>query len=490
MRIRSIDRILVLPVALLFLAYVLYRAIALDITYDEAWTILDLVPNSLGDVLSCIPCDANNHLLNTLLIKIIHTPGWRTTFLARLPNVLAFLIYLYHAWKIGRIFTTGLLSFAIFFALLANPFLLDFFSLARGYGMGQAFQLASIYWLLKFARDRHPRQAHVAMALASIGALAMLTQLYHVLALYFLCGLLAVRGERDPARVVIGNTLILMVLAGILFTPVRNQLAIDAFYHGGTTGVFHDTLLSLARYTLYDRFTEDVIRPFVAGFMLLVAGLAGHALFRRRALASPTVVVALMLVLCITGMIVQHHLLNTRYVFDRGALFLYPLIILTLLFGTIELPWKRAVTFIVSGILAFTGANLLMNANHDRTVQWSYDAFTSQALERIERMGAAQGRVLKVDHSWPFRTSIRYHLHKQDFEHLVLVDPTRDPLTDPSSVDVYLYLDHPLDKAPYDPDNEPVDAGRSDTLLSWDNGTHLLTGIQWRGRHLSSPHQQ
>ncbi|MCH8554049.1 MAG: DUF2827 domain-containing protein, partial [Schleiferiaceae bacterium] len=69
-------------------------------TYDEVWTITHFAKFYYPDVLTCTPCDANNHILNTLFIKVLFTLFGESLFLARLPNVLAFLMYSSYCAKI------------------------------------------------------------------------------------------------------------------------------------------------------------------------------------------------------------------------------------------------------------------------------------------------------------------------------------------------------------------------------------------------------
>ena len=86
-------------VLFIVIKYLIYnskiRAVVLGITYDEAWTINDFVHQRVINILNYTPCDANNHILNTLAIKLVYFLTGASTFTTRLPNVLAFIVYLY-----------------------------------------------------------------------------------------------------------------------------------------------------------------------------------------------------------------------------------------------------------------------------------------------------------------------------------------------------------------------------------------------------------
>jgi hypothetical protein len=69
-RERERERIYLFLGFLVFI-YILIRSININITYDEAWTLRDFVSLPFKQIFSFEPADANNHLLNTVLIKIL-----------------------------------------------------------------------------------------------------------------------------------------------------------------------------------------------------------------------------------------------------------------------------------------------------------------------------------------------------------------------------------------------------------------------------------
>jgi hypothetical protein len=74
----------------------------------------------------------------------------------RFPNVLAFLVYGIAVWLILKPWKNNpLLYFSGCGLLLLNPYMIDFFSLARGYGLALAFGLMAIYF---FVKAREPGQ--------------------------------------------------------------------------------------------------------------------------------------------------------------------------------------------------------------------------------------------------------------------------------------------------------------------------------------------
>ncbi|MDO8898819.1 MAG: hypothetical protein Q7V19_14310, partial [Bacteroidales bacterium] len=100
---------------------------------------------------------ANNHLINTWLIRqSTRLSGSNSELALRFPNVLAFLVYGIAVWLILKPWKNNpLLYFSGYGLLLLNPYMIDFFSLARGYGLALAFGLMAIYF---FVKTREPGQ--------------------------------------------------------------------------------------------------------------------------------------------------------------------------------------------------------------------------------------------------------------------------------------------------------------------------------------------
>src|SRR5664279_3003482 len=81
--------------AVSLLAYVAVRAIRIPIVYDEAFSYLNFVSKSFGTILSInTPEPVNNHVLNSLLSRLSMLAFGPSEWALRLPNVVAFGLYL------------------------------------------------------------------------------------------------------------------------------------------------------------------------------------------------------------------------------------------------------------------------------------------------------------------------------------------------------------------------------------------------------------
>ena len=125
-----------------FSTFIFYKAFITEITVDEAYSFLNYsyVENVLNIGI------ANNHLLNSYLVTLFQNFGYSEIFL-RLPNVIFGWIYIALVINVSLKSKNYLLSL---FLLILNPYVIDFFSISRGYGISTSLIFLSIYSYLYF----------------------------------------------------------------------------------------------------------------------------------------------------------------------------------------------------------------------------------------------------------------------------------------------------------------------------------------------------
>ena len=166
-----------------FISYEVARALRVSFTFDEAATVLVYIK---GGFLALFDFNqANNHFLNTLLAKVFSMVGGTHDLVLRLPNLLGYGAYLVFSWLLLKRFVRGTAAVLGFVLLNANPYVLDFFSLCRGYGLSLAFLMASLYsFTLFLPRPGEPgteadrlRSLTKSLGLAAAGVLCNFTLL-------------------------------------------------------------------------------------------------------------------------------------------------------------------------------------------------------------------------------------------------------------------------------------------------------------------------
>ena len=152
-------------VAALTAAYIVARAFLVPMTYDEAATYIryiDAGPWALFDF-----SVATNHFLNTVLTRLSSQLMGDAPWALRLPNLLAGFGYLVFAGALVRRADRGIVGLAGFALMVANPYLLDYFALSRGYGLAIALLTASLYFVLRWLEE--PPEAPGARRLLAWG---------------------------------------------------------------------------------------------------------------------------------------------------------------------------------------------------------------------------------------------------------------------------------------------------------------------------------
>jgi hypothetical protein len=129
-------------------AYILARAILVPLTFDEA--VIDVRYMSADWVSLFEIGSGTNHFLNSVLTRVSSTIFGTDPWALRLPNVVAGIGYLLAAAAVARRAAHPFIGLAGFVLLVANPYLLDYFAVSRGYGLAIALLAWSIYYLLRW----------------------------------------------------------------------------------------------------------------------------------------------------------------------------------------------------------------------------------------------------------------------------------------------------------------------------------------------------
>jgi hypothetical protein len=398
--------------------YVLIRALAIPCTFDEGMTYVRFVRRPVRAILSPrqgpgLPgLAANNHLLNTLLAKGAEAAAGSSVAALRIPNVLAFVSYALFSWLVLRRLAPATVALAGFLALAGNIFVLDFFSLCRGYGLSLGFLAPGIWFMLRALEDRaggwvDSAAAVLCLSLAMLASFPLLAPLLVVAAGVPVFRIVRERWGGDgswdgvPREILPGA----FILTGAFVVGLPYLAALsraDALYFGGTKGFVSDTVGSLVRDSLYAApFTTRIsaLLPVwiamawaaVTMFGLFVAGKGGRA-----ASAIPYLACSIVLDGTIVAAILARGILGSRYPISRTAIFFVPLFFFTL-FGAIGIAarsprpvLRNASTGVALAIAAAAVFPFASRANLRRPRYWAYDMDTPAMLDDLARMRATR----------------------------------------------------------------------------------------------------
>ncbi len=128
--------------AVFAMLWVIGRACVQSITIDEADTYLMWVARP--DPSHWTPA-ANNHVLNSLLMRLFTSVFGLSHLTVRAPALIGAVIYIFAAYFLCLLITRDrLLEWPLFVCFVFNPLVLDYLVAARGYGLAMAFLTCAI----------------------------------------------------------------------------------------------------------------------------------------------------------------------------------------------------------------------------------------------------------------------------------------------------------------------------------------------------------
>lgn len=432
-------------VGIVVLVYVAARAAILSFTHDESLTVLRGVLPGLESLLSFSFADANNHLLNSFLVYLSSSLFGLSEAALRLPNVLALLLFGTAGWLIVRRLPDPVLQVSAFLLLLLNPFQLDFFALCRGYGLSVGLATASLYFALESTTGSKRKTASTlacSMSLASLAVLANLAVLNFLLSLGAMLCAFRLREKwqqrrrssvaqlsAEFARETLLPVLSPMVVLAVILTPVVRKLVDNkALYYGGTDGFWADTMTSLAEATLYGQSfagSGASAMCMLAVATVLTAATATAVRWSREGLSdsvSRRIMLLGILVLCISAIQLQHHLMGTKFLIERTGLFFLPLLGLILAFLCEDLLRLHKAALAVPVTLALlAAANVVATANLTHTHTWRYDADTKTMMADVAALIAAapqSDRASSIGGLWIFEPTVNFYRTQLGLERL------------------------------------------------------------------------
>lgn len=423
--------------ALLLLTYTVIRAAVLSITWDEAYTYIEFVRNGVILPGKYEMMSANNHILNTIGMILFSKMFGVSEFALRIPNVIAHFIFLFYSAKLVRKIDQPLLVICAFVILNVNPYMLDFFCLARGYGLSLGMMMASIYYLSAFCSEedqQKTKNAFVAMLFAALAVLSNFVLLNYFVVLFGLIFLTFIyfaatkalwRGERFSFFIkgTLPSLILLCVLLWFVIPVTFKLKEAGALFFGGERSFWSDTISTIVDRSFYElgynywfqRIAKAIVFIVLIGATIYTLITPVKKASRGKALFLTTLI--LLIGLCSLSTIIQHHLMGTPYLLDRTVLFLVVLFSLIFVFFLAELlQLKKAVLFIGLISAAFLLFHFFMTFNFQYVLEWKYDADTKQMLADLnEQKTIPVGKeTISIGIPLTFDPAINFYREKDD----------------------------------------------------------------------------
>lgn len=463
--------------------YLYKRAYLLPATHDEVQTSLTFAQMPVWRILYYTHPIPNNHILNTLLVKLCQTIGGINALTIRLPNLFFYWLYFLSACIFARVCSLDWrIKIFAFSAFLLNPYLLDFFSLARGYALSIDFMLAACLSAYFWLQTGHKRWWIIAIVLSCLSVYSNFTSLHFYMPFFALLGYSAWERLPSPRRLpdvlpywkplVSGG----IVLGMFSIIPLLKITLTHQLRFWETTGFYKDTLGTLVTMSLYGKsylFTPEFTAQFVAALTALLICFMGIALVwnvwqKRLVLMSDSFTFFFCLLLgSILVPCIQFWLLKTPLPTTRTALFYYPLLVLPTIFflEKIRLRFRWSVNLVAIPLTVFVWFHFANSANMRYCMEWEYDANTKIILRYLEKeyLYSKRREPITLESSWWFHPSLTFHIQSSDIQWLDLKGYHMDACPTSDAQFYYASSEHFLDISPY-----------YETLIDFDGGKRRL----------------
>jgi hypothetical protein len=478
--------------------FIVVKAAIVQITVDEAYTLTILTKESVWDLVSYKESYTNNHILHSLLCKLSFAIFGMDQVAGRLPNLLSFVLYFSFVWRYSRrFFTDDFVGFMFVAVMVGNPYMLDFFSLARGYGLSISLMMTSIYFATRYVVESDKRSLAMSQLFAILSVYAQFALLHFYLGLNFLIFLFEVqkyinsKNKSNLLRGVSIQFLSFIVLGILVYAPFKAILKDNQISYYGSKNIWDDSLVSLISGSLYAQgyFSGATVIVFknlmVVLFILLFINFFQEIL-KGKAVPiknnnqnsssgidkqnSPTLsLFAFGLLLSIVFVIVvQFYVFGTQYVVDRTSLFLYPIIALNIptlatFFGQ-KKQWVGR--FVAVLFTVFCTWHIVRSANLINFQEWWFDKNTLEVIKdmKVEYQKRQNGKPIKLNTHCVLQPAFDYYRQEQHLDWLF------EPFAwnnQPDTVKVYDFY--------YDYDDElPVLQSKYEVVKKYDNGEFLL----------------
>lgn len=458
--------------SIIALSYTVVRVFSLSITYDEAWAFKSiLAPRDLSlykHFSSLFYKDANNHFLNTVLMRLGTWILGYDEWVLRLPVLGGHLMYLYFTRQLARDLHKGFAGVAVFTVLNFNPFVLDFFSIARGYGLAMGLMAGSLFYFSRYFRGGCNNNSLIwGLWFASLSVFANLSFLNvycALLCMYFAREFYLNRRRDEPHppwplikgllkgdnnRIAL-NLLVTFGLNGLFIARLANA---GALVHGTDDGLWDGSIASLIEYTLYGEpywwvSTQLIIGMVKGTLVVLIPGYLACKTFTASSILDDDTLYLGLLLLCGLSVYLQNILLSVPFPLDRTTLLFFPLFVLTVFTGLIGIAryapaWINLLcTAYLLVLSTAAGVHALKTMNLDSTYIWRIDEESEAIMQKIaDDSGGLEGDgpfVINIDREWRLESGFNYYIFKLGLDNFTEVVRKRG-LPDPEST--YIIMD-------------------------------------------------
>jgi hypothetical protein len=322
--------------------FLIARAFSVDITNDEAYSFHNMKEFWYAEFL----CTGNSHWINSLwiwiCIKLHLTSVFSLRFLSLFAGCTFVGVMAAFSYERTKEWNFGL---PLFIITCCNPYVLDYFILARGYSQAIVLQALSLFFL--FRKSREEKHFLFAILCACGSALAHFSFAYYFLAFIPLFFMQYFRATRRN-KILISSVIMIAVTLTLVFLAIRFMSKCSNDFVGAGANTFCEALVA----TTSKFFSLINVRPgilcVIGSGVTLVIGLSiVHGLFFNKGAKGIYFANSFLLFLMILLILIAKYLFGSVFPSERSALFLFFPVTINLVFFIENLQILKKVRFLI-----------------------------------------------------------------------------------------------------------------------------------------------
>jgi hypothetical protein len=323
----------------------LYRAATQSVTPGEAWNYHRFIAPAWTEAFARV--DSNNHVLNTLLVRLSTACFHLTELSLRLPSLLAGVLYLWAVWRLARRWCgDGPVFLALIGLLTLNPMVVDALSEARGYGMALCCWMWALELILESVESFSTSKLNLAALCLGLSVAASLA--FGAPAVALMTALLAWFGwDRASGRTL---AMVFLLTAFVLLIIPLNHAEWKTLAGGATS--LRQTINEITALSLGTSLKVVAAMARVGMALAALAGGAAAVRFWRHPDGAPAALTGATLALTLALLLAGHRWLGTPFP-QEGSLYCIPLTVLSVTSVILKRHNKavKVVFLAVSGML-------------------------------------------------------------------------------------------------------------------------------------------
>ena len=432
---KYISSLIILLISICVILFVVSKSAITSFTHDESYSYTRYVHLSFMDIISYKNPFPNNHILNTLLMKYSEMMFGCSELALRFPNILSFAVYLFFTFLFFKK-SNQIILVSFFILMIANIYLIDFFGLARGYGLSFGFMLMSLYFFIRFFKSKLNKDILFFNICALFAMLSNFSLLYFYFGAIFIYNILKLleyyvfkinsNEKYNFLKINWINIVLFIISTIILYEPIRKIIKFKLIDFGGEAGFIDDTVTTLIqKYFCYTWLNTYELKIAITLILIIVFGsfviifiniLKKNKEFFVNNIALITI--NSILIIISLEVILLHYFFKTNYLAGRFALFLFPLFVLNLgfLFEYFSKIKYRNIIFASSIIMALLSILYFSkNVNLNMYSEWYYDSETKNVMKELvvfHKKNESKNDSVKVGITWMFEPAMNYYKYR------------------------------------------------------------------------------